>query len=301
MFTIFFRYECKTIFSNIYTKKDRSAVLLFRGQSQDWKLKSSIENLLDELGYQYFWYIDERAAVNKSFRQEFIDNFKIKTGLTYKGNLHLLSLMQHYGLKTELLDVTESKDIGLFFACEKDFEQDGVLWAFNILSLYFCNVGNGIVKCNYKFDSDEIALDYSRKSLTNKAYYANFVCHCSLHDFQKEENLRVKRQKGKFLIAPNFWINKYFTSIENAIFSSYGFSRNSGYPTKITDIDYSIYGDMLIKFIIPTDVKRDCLAYLKNKNISQSYSFPEINEDARLRAICSNILEEFKLREKQPF
>ncbi len=274
---------------------------LFRGQSQDWKLKSSIENLLDELGYDYLWYLDERATGNKSFRQEFIDSFKIKTGLAHNGNLHLLSLMQHYGLKTELMDVTESKDIGLFFACEKDFEQDGVLWAFNIFSLYFCNVDNGIVKFNYTFDSDEIALDYSRKSLTNKACYANFVCQLSLHDFQKKENIRVKRQKGKFLYAPNFWINKYYTNIENAIFSSYGFSRNSGYMSNINDIDYSIYGDMLIKFIIPAGLKEDCLVYLKNKNISQSYLFPESNEDARLRVICSNILEEFKLREKQPF
>ena len=274
---------------------------LFRGQSQNWKLKSSIENLLDELGYDYFWYLDERAAGNKSFRQEFVDNFKIKTGLTHKENLHLLSLMQHYGLKTELLDVTESKDIALFFACEKDFEQDGVLWAFNILSLYLCNVDNGIVKCNYKFGSDEIALDYSKKLLTDKAYRANFVCHCNLHDFQKKDNIRIKRQKGKFLFAPNFWTSKYFANIENAIFSSYGFLRNSVYPSNIKDINHSIFGDMLIKFIFPADLKKDCLTFLKYKNISQCYLFPETDEDTRLRTICSKILKEFKLREKQHF
>lgn len=120
-----------------------------------------------------------------------------------------------------------------------------------------------------------------------------------MYDFQKEENIRVKRQKGKFLCAPHFLINKYYTNTENAIFFSYGFSQNSGYPSNIKDIDYSIYGDMLIKFLIPADLKRDCLAYLKNKNISKNYLFAETDNDARLRANCSNILEEFKLREKQ--
>ncbi len=72
------------------------------------------------------------------------------------------------------------KILHCFLRVKKDFEQDGVLWAFNILSLYLCNVDNGIVKCNYKFGSDEIALDYSKKLLTDKAYRANFVCHCNL-------------------------------------------------------------------------------------------------------------------------
>ncbi len=58
---------------------------------------------------------------------------------------------------------------------------------------------------------------------------------------------------------------------------------------------------MLIKFIIPADLKKDCLTYLKYKNISQSYLFPETDEDTRLRTICSKILKEFKLREKQHF
>ncbi len=50
---------------------------------------------------------------------------------------------------------------------------------------------------------------------------------------------------------------------------------------------------MLIKFIIPADLKKDCLTYLKYKNISQSYLFPETDEDTRLRTICSKILKEY--------
>lgn len=162
---------------------------LFRGQAQDWQLKSSIERLFDELGYDYFLYLDDGAAGNKSFKQEFIDDFKSQTGFVNFTVLHLLSLMQHYGLKTELLDVTENLNVGLFFASDNDFERDGVLWAFNILNLYFCNIANKIVKLNNITKDGEIAIDYSRKSLMPNAYFTNFACHCSLYDFQKKENL----------------------------------------------------------------------------------------------------------------
>lgn len=255
---------------------------LFRGQTQDWILKSSIERLFDELDYDYFWYLDEYATGNKSYRQEFIDKFKAETGFTNYSIPHLLSLMQHYGLKTELLDVTESKDIGLFFASETDFEQDGVLWAFNVPNIYLCNVKNGIVKLNNKIDSNEIVLDYRKKSLTPEAFNKNFICHCSLHDYQKKENNRIKRQKGKFLLAPNFWVNNYFANTENAIFSSYGLSKNKSYHSRVKDIDYECLGDKIIKFIIPAKLKEECLYYLKNKKITKAYLFPTTEEDEKL-------------------
>lgn len=274
---------------------------LFRGQTQDWSLKSSIERLLDELDYDYYWYLDERASGNKPLREEFIDKFKTETGFINYKKLHLISLMQHYGLKTELLDVTENLDVGLFFACDNDFEQDGVLWAFNILNLYFCNIANEIVKQSNKNKDGEIAIEYSRKSLMPNAYFTNFVCHCSLYDFQKKENLRVKRQAGKFLFAPNFWRSNYFANTENAIFSSYGLSKNKSYPSDIKDIDYSSVGDKIIKFIIPAKLKRECLYYLRNKNITKEYLFPKTKEDYKLEKICSNILCEFRARESRLF
>ena len=69
----------------------------------------------------------------------------------------------------------------------------------------------------------------------------------------------------------------------------------------IKDIDYSSVGDKIIKFIIPAKLKRECLYYLRNKNITKEYLFPKTKEDYKLEKICSNILCEFRARESRLF
>lgn len=57
-------------------------------------------------------------------------------------DLHLLALMQHYGVPTRLLDVTRNPYTALFFAAQRDrdakqgqVETDGLLLAFNVTGL----------------------------------------------------------------------------------------------------------------------------------------------------------------------
>lgn len=49
-----------------------------------------------------------------------------------KDHLGTLAKMQHYGLSTRLLDVTDNILVSLFFASEQKIDQDGKIWVFKI-------------------------------------------------------------------------------------------------------------------------------------------------------------------------
>ena len=106
-----------------------SLSFVFRGQaSKNWGLKTSLERTLEKYVEDFTWAW--------SFEKEIIQKFKsrahqyIQSPPQNKDFIEWLSIIQHYGGPTRLLDFSESFYISAFFAIDSATE-DSSVWAIN--------------------------------------------------------------------------------------------------------------------------------------------------------------------------
>lgn len=174
---------------------------VFRGHAQaDWQLQSTLERALESVGW-----VPELAESCEIFS---LHKFSSKAHHYIDRNvlpdtkLGWLSLMQHHGIPTRLLDFTESPFIALSFAIGQLDETDGqcAIWALNYRKLMKSSIE--YLKNNASFE-----YNYSSAQMNPDDAYAKILDSGS-HDIlwitePKISNLRMERQKGTFLMSCN--------------------------------------------------------------------------------------------------
>ncbi len=195
--------ECHTIDDLLSHLVSYDSGWLFRGQSREsWELSPTLERTLGSGGWNPGMAKkceDYSMHVFRSKAHHYLSRDLLPTT-----KLGWLSLMQHHGVPTRLLDFTESPFIALFFALDGisvDQDERCALWALEYRSLMKSAV-NKLEQSEESFN-----LGYSEVQMKPDEIFDEFVEECEHEMLWVTEprlfNLRLERQKGTFLLSTN--------------------------------------------------------------------------------------------------
>lgn len=222
--------------------------LWFRGVANEgWELVPSIQHnksrILNERYITNDFYIKARQVMDYAPEK--------------KNYSAWMSIMQHYGLPTRLLDWSSSPLIASFFATENFSLYPSINACVWVLVPGLLNQVEGFGNCIYPVDAEtaqNMLLPAFKengivKDLDNKI----LACHST------EKNLRMYSQQANF-------------TIHNSL-------------KKLTEINMP---DMIYKIIIPYDVKSKLLHELEIFGITESFIYPDLDHISKdIRRIYS--------------
>lgn len=249
----------------------------FRGQAnKEWPLSSSIERLVNRL---YPHYKD--SYLFPSQEQSMIKEFQFKSKLFNINHLdnndyvEWLSVMQHYGSATRLVDFTKSIFVAKHMAVYES-STDSAVWCVNkhtlgldIFNYYRKNVED-IQSCPY----DKL-IEYSLK-LANDAITDSFKIEDKgiLQIFPKSINERIYRQQGLFLMPKNIKIS-FMENIKVLLYIDQpqvvDFDKFIEYSSNSTQGEIG-----LLKINIPKEIHSNIIKNLRGMNINSEILFPGI-------------------------
>ena len=270
-----------------------SQVEFYRGHSNKmWKLLPSIDRENSLLNF-------EEKLINEFMRrrpEEFSED---------EGMFNILAKMQHYGLHTRLLDITENPAVALYFACSSEYEHDGEIFIFqrSLDEVEDNEVANIILNFYIRFEDEngrynlddyyKYALSkYNKRNVEKALYYLINGYSCFARPRLIAE--RIKRQLGAFMIIANEVCPKVNCKNEQCKRRIRNECKNNEIPInmderiKITSVKhiFNYYTKAHIineqngcRYIIKSDKKKEILSQLKTIGITKSFLFPEIENE----------------------
>lgn len=267
--------------------------LLFRGQAdKDYELIPSIARNRHSVT-QCTIFNDERNLIEMA-KYKLPDIFRAELN-----PIELLALLQHHGIPTRLLDVTENALVALYFACadEKAIDQDGEVIVFKHNNNDVTNypIVNAIAD-SYRFTgSTWTYLWMFYRNVNTQPYFlehqlkneicnrsaddgARWIAECCQNLFFIHAPIRSMRQQvqhGRYILFPNH--------IE-------AMNGRDCFVWQIAPIPKD-HDSIEARFIIPKESKRRLLRDLSVLGITESFLFCD-NVDT----VCKGILDSFNRR-----
>lgn len=255
--------ELKNIISEFNPVKDNelNKFWCFRGQENSkWGLSSSLER--GEL------YVSEKSLLDKFKRYAHLYTDVKKIGST----LEWLSLMQHHGAPTRLLDWTKSPYIATFFALNNTAVAKGfsVLWAVNTFPLMdelrrkfkknkrFSFLGDE----KYFFQNLISDKDFTNLFLTDWNEEGNEFFPYVLPVIPYHSHQRITIQQGLFLCPTRTSSKLSYITFEQNLIKAF---------------EHNEMEDSVKKFLIPKKLKAEIINELNYMNINDATLFPGLD------------------------
>ena len=260
----------------------------FRGMASDkWRLKTSIDRLLDEvrktnknpllsetnqntlieIKAQDNFVKNQSQNLNRLFGRSTDDNFIIDN----ETFLHLPVILQHYGYPTRIQDWTTSWEIALFFALENKIEvEDCCIWAIN----------------NEKIPDVEECIDDD-----------SFLYKADLFEKNRINSFYHRLIPGVYILKKGFF--KRITA-QSGITLVSGRADYMDFEQHIIESKWLKDGDVE-KMIIEKSLRTEILYYLDIKNITHDSLYPKDITDGYVDSDLESIkrlLDEMYLKKK---
>lgn len=261
-------FVVKTLKSWNQVKKFAKKGWLYRGQrSASWELRTSLERCCDRHGIS----ANDRSQIENELIRQFKRAYHqyARHVPDPKAMLEWLSLMQHHGAPTRLLDFTYSIYVAFYFAIEMA-EDDAAVWA--VKGPWALQQSVGLMRAANKSGADKLLLPLNEgdEYIYNELFFSDpKVCVAyPANPFRLNERLRI--QQGIFLL-PGAVSESFITNLTTM--PGYEKPRN------------------VLKLVIPYSLRREALRELFKMNISRTNLFPGLDGYAQSLNVYHSIFE----------
>jgi len=265
---------------------------VYRGQAcSDWKLSSSLERLVKRYHPEPLGFSTKAYFYEQDMLKDFMWKYPIYEKVNIPGSneiIEWLSLMQHYGSPTRMVDFTYSPYVALFMALDNSDSPYSAIWCLNknvCKNPFFLEFYEETGQNSLGADSlDKIIYKKANNTLNGNKEYNTLKIFLVRPN---RINERLNRQQGLFAI-PND-ISKSFEEHVNSLL-------NDAVPQEIPFCNLVEYSNTsngkhgqediaLIKIKIPSKLRYDIAKSLEQMNITAETMYPGIEGLAKSMAI----------------
>lgn len=268
-----------------------SEIEFYRGHAdKNWRLLPSV--------YRQSMLSFEETLINEFLRRR-PDEFSEKDAFS------MLAKMQHYGLHTRLLDVTENPAVALYFACCEKDDRDGEVFLFqctldetpnqivlNIITEFYVNHRDEFGNYNVEAYYEKIARCHKEKDVAMAFYFITNGYECFARP--KVISERILRQSGSFMLFADEVCPKENCKNERCMHRNTERCKKDSVPKKYSDRVRSLsikhtlrdWTDLHTKheqrgrrYIVKAEAKKKLLYELQTIGISKAFLFPELSNE----------------------
>lgn len=261
------------------------SLYVFRGQgNKNWKLKTLMERAMEK------YRGDSLDTGRWMYENQILEKFKtrahqyIQSPPDNQEVIEWLSIIQHHGGPTRLLDFTESFYIAAYFAIESSLEDDSCIWAIDETSL-----SNFVF---HKTGVDPIA--QKSPQLPGEIGKVKKFAEMCVNDISMEENLaltiipsrlneRLAVQRGIFLFPCNLGNTFEKNLCETFTFPFDTLEQKNATPISTKELEKEIWDRPLsiIKINLKNAWNREAIHDLYSMNIDSASLFPGLDGFAK--------------------